>query len=963
VVVVLRFTSFGSARAAVRYFVDQGADCARTDLTAPESVAAGGAASRAVDYYGDSGRTVGQWLGSGAAALGLTGAISSQQVLVLTRLLSGQLPDSTAVSRPVLRPHPDGRLPAAPLLDAVHAAATERGLPVEELLGSDDARGAFARLSGRVDRDPTATVHPQVLADVAGVAGVDVNELYGAGRVAVAFAQSEEKVDARRAGVDGSLSAPKSVSVLWALADSCSGEQVLAAHRAAVTETVAYLERYAGHALRGHQGDGQRAAHIGSDGLIVAAFEHHTSRADDPQLHTHLVIANLLHGTDGRWSALDTRALFRVQRTAGYLYQAVLRGQLTSRLGVTWGRVRNGTAEIQGLPVGLLREFSRRRQAIEAQLEATGRRGVGAAQVACLQTRPAKSGRSVTELLAEWWHRAQQHLDDPTTTIRRLLHRELPIDLHRVNLASCAEVLFGADGVTAKQSSFDRGELTRALLEILPAGTSLDQARLDRIVDGLLRDPRVLPLLDTSTRRWTTRDLAGTELAALHLAAQSTTVPVVAAPHAQTTGLSAEQAAAVAAITASRGTVDVLLGPAGAGKTALLAALHRQYQDIGVPVAGVCVAAIAARRLQGATRIASTSVARLTAQLRGGATLPPACVLVVDEAGMVGTRDYHQLLTAVTAAGGKLVAVGDRAQLTEIDAGGMFARLSRSHLRGELTDNHRQVNGWERDALVALRSGDILPALRNYAAHDRLHQHADTTTLRDTIAGQYVAAIDAGATPFDVVALAGSRNDAAALNIAIRQRLRSTAIGADQPVGDRKFAVGEVVLVTRNDHPRALLNGTRGVITAINSRQVSLHLDDDRQVAVPTSWAAERLRSAYAMTVHKAQGLTVDVALVDVTGLSDRNSAYVAASRARRRTALHYTDLDQVIDTLADDPFTRRPTSAVGAAAGIARRIRTHRQQQLAVDQNPRWPRPTSRGGYRYDPYEHSHGRDAGMSR
>jgi ATP-dependent exoDNAse (exonuclease V) alpha subunit len=116
------------------------------------------------------------------------------------------------------------------------------------------------------------------------------------------------------------------------------------------------------------------------------------------------------------------------------------------------------------------------------------------------------------------------------------------------------------------------------------------------------------------------------------------------------------------------------------------------------------------------------------------------------------------------------------------------------------------------------------------------------------------------------------------------------------------------------------------------------------------------------MTVHKAQGLTVDIALVDTTGLGDRNSAYVAASRARHRTELHHTDVDQIIDALADDPFTPRPFGTADGSARLARRVTHQRAQRLASDQRPRWPQAYA-GGRPYDPYEHSHGRDVGISR
>jgi hypothetical protein len=163
---VLRFTTFGSAAAAVRYFVRDGADCATPgrDLLAPAVVSAAG---RAVDYYGEGGRALGVWAGGGAAALGLTGVITAGDRDAVMRLLSGQLPDGQQVARPVRRPHPDGRLPIAPLVDAVREIAAAHGLRVDQLLDSDRLRVSFATLSGRADRDPTAVAHPQQLTDLA----------------------------------------------------------------------------------------------------------------------------------------------------------------------------------------------------------------------------------------------------------------------------------------------------------------------------------------------------------------------------------------------------------------------------------------------------------------------------------------------------------------------------------------------------------------------------------------------------------------------------------------------------------------------------------------------------------------------------------------------------------------------------------------------------------------------------
>jgi len=176
-------------------------------------------------------------------------------------------------------------------------------------------------------------------------------------------------------GVDVTISAPKSVSVLFGLGDRKVAAAVRAAHQVAVGEALGYLESVAGHGLRGHQGDGQRAAHIGTDGWIVAGFEHHTSRAGDPQLHTHLVVPNLLHGADGKWSAVDAKQIYRHALTGSYIYHASLRGQLTARLGVAWTTPTKGVAEVDGIPADLLGTFSTRRRQIVAAMTAAGTTG------------------------------------------------------------------------------------------------------------------------------------------------------------------------------------------------------------------------------------------------------------------------------------------------------------------------------------------------------------------------------------------------------------------------------------------------------------------------------------------------------------------------------------------------------------------------------------------------------------
>jgi conjugative relaxase-like TrwC/TraI family protein len=190
----------------------------------------------------------------------------------------------------------------------------------------------------------------------------------------------------RVAAFDLTFSAPKSVSVLFAVAEREVRTRVRDAHDRAVGEALGYVERSAASVRRGHAG----VEVLPADGLVAAAFRHRSSRAGDPQLHTHVLVANLGRGPDGRWSALDGRRLYAHARAASFLYQATLRAELAAALGVEWSATRAGIAEIDGISSRVLRAFSRRRVEIEASLAEHGTQGPRAAEAAALATRQAK---------------------------------------------------------------------------------------------------------------------------------------------------------------------------------------------------------------------------------------------------------------------------------------------------------------------------------------------------------------------------------------------------------------------------------------------------------------------------------------------------------------------------------------------------------------------------------------------
>jgi conjugative relaxase-like TrwC/TraI family protein len=263
-------------------------------------------------------------------------------------------------------------------------------------------------------------------------------------------------------GFDHTFRAPKSVSLLWALSDRVTAAEVTAAHDAAVDAAIGYLQRAAGFTRRGAGG----AETVAVDGFVAAAFRHRTSRADDPLLHTHVLVANLARTTDDHvWRTLDSRKLFAHAKTAGVLYQAHLRHELTRRLGVAWQPVVNGHADIDGVDRQLIETFSQRRAAIVAHMHTRGETSAAAAQTATLATRQAKAERSSEAELREGWTRRARQAGVRPGWHEQLLERT---SWERPELAGLWQRLVVEEGLTETASTFGRRELLQQLAGQLP---------------------------------------------------------------------------------------------------------------------------------------------------------------------------------------------------------------------------------------------------------------------------------------------------------------------------------------------------------------------------------------------------------------------------------------------------------------------------------------------------------------
>ncbi len=679
-------------------------------------------------------------------------------------------------------------------------------------------------------------------------------------------------------GYDATFCAPKSVSLLYALSTPEVAREVHAAHDEAVRAAFGVLEDLTCRVRRGHGG----AVVVEADGFVGAAFQHRSSRAGDPHLHTHVLIAHPAYtASDGRWTSLDGRQLFPWSKPVGHLYEATLRAELARRLGVEWGPVRNGIADIAAVPRPVVRAFSQRRAEIESQLADRGQTSARAAQVAAYSTRrPKDRDTSPADLFAEWRQRATDlGVTDATVatwTSRPVAKAEVELD--RAWVESLFDRLAGPDGLTERRSSFDRRAVVRAVADSFGQGARPDTVLA--LADQLLASARVVPLpvaartghvirrrdgttvpLETDVARFSTPELLALERRLMADARRRANEGLASVRTAHLrwvfTGaptLSVEQRTLVSTITQSGRGVDVVVGAAGTGKTAALAAAHQAWKLAGQRVIGCALAARAAAELQGAAGIEASTIDRLLASAdRDGGALA-ADVLVVDEAGMIGTRQLGRLLDLAGAKRVKVVLVGDHRQLPEIGAGGAFAALAEELGAVTLVRNRRQVEAWERKALAALRDGNPDEAVDLYLAAGRVQVTDDSRAAHEAMVEDWWAARARGE---NVLMLASRRVSVDSLNRITRARLQAQGgLGSDELIaGGRAFAVGDAVIAGRNEYRLGILNGSRGTVKVVDCsrRRLTVETTEGRTVDVPTSYLiAGHLAHGHALTVTNA---------------------------------------------------------------------------------------------------------------
>ncbi len=728
-----------------------------------------------------------------------------------------------------------------------------------------------------------------------------------------------------RAGWDCTLSSCKTFSILWMSGTPEQRRHLEAIQADAVDQALRFVVDEKLLAVR--LGAGGHRQEMPTD-VIVGRFAHYTTRDGDPQLHTHCIFLNAAQSADGRFRTLEPSDLYIWQLVVGSAFRSALAERIVADLGLRLRPAGQGQFEVAGVPQEMIDHLSKRSAALVERLG--GDRSSSSAarkEVAALATRGAKADVPTGPALETRWRDDLACLGvDPWTAAREAACQPAPalevernrgLNVDPPELAGTAPVrlaataLFRHETVVDRKTVIENGLDAAALQGIGIAGVRAELAALER-EDALLR----LTPAGRDTR-WTTPSLAKVE-AALLRAADRPAVPSRFRPEAVQAAftaeplLSAEQRAAVEHVAAPGGVVVVEAG-AGTGKTTTARAIVDAARGSGLKVLGLAPSWVAADELSTSTGISAQAIAKWRHDCAQGraAALDPDTLVILDEAGMVGTRDMEAVLTAAAEAGARVLLTGDRRQLAAV-AGASPLRSVVDTLRrhGTLGEVRRQAVPWQRAASVLMARGEVEDGLRAYGRHGRIALVAGAVQAQDRVIALWTEA-RARHGDGEVIIATRLNRDAAALNAAARQGLRREGklTGDDMAVQVRDrddhasrlaLAVGDRLRFGEGLSQHLIRNGTRGVVTAVGpddagELRLAVRLEDDRTVEdafanfVPggarrrrrQAMSLPRIAHAYAGTVYAGQGRTVAEAVLYVGAATDAREIYVGLTRHR----------------------------------------------------------------------------------
>lgn len=758
--------------------------------------------------------------------------------------------------------------------------------------------------------------------------------------------------DNHRPGWDVTFSAPKSVSVLWARADTDLRQAIQDAQQEAVTQALTFIEDEAAFTRRGKGGEILEQ----TIGIIAATFEHSTSREQDPQLHNHCLIANLSKRFDGTWGTLESNKIFCIAKAASGIYRSQLANGLRE-LGFTIDAVENKTAfEIRGIWQPLCSHFSKRSKVMRSKMDEMGVNNAHSKirDNIARETRGHKEAVDRSSLFETW----QKVMDEAGFTANRIeAIRDLEAEPYPqpLPLYAVLERLIKDKAVFSLQDIYAEvaieAQYTHSSVQDIK--DTVRELLADDSMVSLGMDYNNSPIYTTKAMLALEKELvsiADTMHVSTHYKLNTNVIhkAIEAQQAAQGFELSDEQQEAVHAVCQS--SLGIIQGKAGAGKSTSLQALRLAYESQGSKVRGATVARRAAQQLEADTGIVSGTLASLLNELKkGNAEHFKNTVIVVDEAGLMATPDVLELLSAANKASAKVVLVGEQEQLDAISHGGSLRYLSQRLSCARVNTIRRQREDWAKTLVNNLRSGNAEAALITLQGKSLLQIKDSANDTREALVNQWAAYTIANPDKQSLV-MAQRWKDVKPLNDLMRnvyqQRgiLGNENISAECVVSNQTlhfaFSTGERVRLTKNDYVQNFTNGQQGTVTDVEQLdgdlRLTIALDDGRIVSIKQSdYCDEQSRfyvvQAYASTVYSAQGATIDGDTFTYYSTSmDRAASYVAGSRAKDKAWFFVNGLE--LDTQCGVSDNGKQPDLATRLNMLARSMKVNRHKSMAME-------------------------------
>lgn len=694
-------------------------------------------------------------------------------------------------------------------------------------------------------------------------------------------------------GFDLVFSAPKSVSVLFGLSEPDVRQKVEAAHHAAVTKTLDYIEN---NIVSIRTGEKVCREFKVTKRCLWSLFCHSNSRSGDMQLHTHALLLNLSEVSPGNFKCIDTQSLFKHKKVMGAMYRAELAHQLVKILGVEIDE-EGDFFSVRGIPQKLCNLFSKRSNDIAEALEKAGLINSNAKlkNTVAVHTRDRKAHVSREVLYQRWKNEAEEHTKQKISICRDNKVTNKNLYDFRVDILS---------DVTKNHSVFEyRNLLEVSCIYAQWVGVGSDMAL--QFVERVLNEKEVVTLEHPALGKcYTTQQQIDLErkfyreaLDYAQLSTHGSDLGASKLSHASIE-LNHEQQSAYEAICKNHRNLELVNGKPGAGKSYLMRAVADSYRVQGYTLQGCALAGSAADELHKSSGIPSQTIESLLNDLEGGRkTLKENCLLVIDEAGMVGVNKLAELLDYAFDAGSKIVLIGDFKQLGPIDCGNVFKRLIDHINPHELNGIQRQKQLIDRQNVEKIGNGQVGEVLHNLKERGLLVFNRDQVACKFQLVSDWL--VEAKNNLKESVMLASARYDVFDLNLIARARLQEEGAVVEIELkitnhADESFylAEGERIMFRQNSKDLGVKNGTLGTVVGLiqlrsNSIGLRVYTDDDRLVEFKLS-EYNAIEYGYAMSVHKSQGKTIDHAFVWLNDkFINRELNYVQMSRSRQETKVY----------------------------------------------------------------------------